>query len=141
MDTTHTYTTPGTYTITLALNGASRWTFNGVGPLVPKAGTTASNVYVSYMPDFSLFGDSATNVGNYFFHSFNGNGALTALSTGSFDTSNITTVGNYFFYQFNLEGNLTSLPERSFDISNIGTVGSAFFQAFNQQGNLTSLAS
>jgi hypothetical protein len=44
------------------------------------------------MPDFSLFGDNPINVGNFFFQSFNANGALTNIPEGSFDTSNIITV-------------------------------------------------
>ncbi|MDR0281916.1 MAG: hypothetical protein LBI53_00935 [Candidatus Peribacteria bacterium] len=62
------------------------------------------------MPDFSLFGNSATNVGNYFFQAFNAQGAITDLPEGSFNTENITTVTNHFFAQFNANGLLTSLP-------------------------------
>jgi len=78
---TKTYTGAGTYTITLALTGsATRWTFHGGMTLVPKIWTTASNVYVSYMPALSdYFGNNATNVGNNFFFGFNANGSLTSL--------------------------------------------------------------
>ncbi|MDR0282905.1 MAG: hypothetical protein LBI53_06585 [Candidatus Peribacteria bacterium] len=61
-------------------------------PLVPQPQTTANNVYVSTMPDFSLFGDSSTNVGDYFFQAFNAQGAITSLPIGSFNTNKITTV-------------------------------------------------
>ena len=103
-DTTHTYTTTGEYQITLSLTGtATRWTFGSIyKPLVPTAGTTANNIYLSTMPSLAdYFGASATNPGNYFFYYFNTNGVLTSLPVGSFDTSNITTVGNYFFANFN----------------------------------------
>ena len=117
-DTTHTYASTGTYVITLSLTGgATRWKFqNGNDPLVPSeyiqpGSTTASDVYVSHMPDLAAyFGDSATNVGNNFFRSFNSYGALTSLPSGSFDTSNITTVGDDFFSNFNAYGSLTVLP-------------------------------
>jgi surface protein len=110
---THDYSSTGTYTITLSLTGgSSRWIFTGTSiPLVPQSGTTADNIYISSMPALSdYFGMSATNVGDYFFRRFNGNGALTSLPVGSFDTSEITAVGSSFFTDFNKDGYLTSLP-------------------------------
>ncbi len=103
-DTTHTYTSPGTYEITLSLgSGVSRWTFTSIyRPLVPKAGTTANNIYISKMPKLSdWFGNSATSAGDFFFLGFNRGGALTSLPAGSFDTSNITSAEEYFFSSFN----------------------------------------
>jgi hypothetical protein len=91
------------------------------------------------MPDFSLFGASATDVGDNFFSYFNGYGALTSLPEGSFDTSDITTVGNSFFANFNYQGALTSLPEGSFDTSNITSAGDRFFYFFNSNGHLIDL--
>ncbi|MDR0859435.1 MAG: PKD domain-containing protein [Candidatus Peribacteria bacterium] len=124
---THIYTAPDTYPITLT-KITPRWTFTGENiPLIPTTGTTSSNVYVSSMPPMSLFGDSETSVGDYFFQAFNRDGSLTSLPVGSFDTSNITTVGGYFFHGFNRNGSLTSLPVGSFDTSNITTVGDSFF--------------
>ena len=73
-DTTHSYTTTGEYQITLSLTGtATRWTFGSIyKPLVPKAGTTANNIYLSSMPSLAdYFGTSATSPGDNFFRSFN----------------------------------------------------------------------
>ena len=101
-DTTHEYSTPWTYPITLSTT-ANRWTFQNVSkPLVPTNGTTMTWVKITYMPSLADgFGANATNPGNYFFDSFNRGWALTNLPENSFDTSKITTVGNYFFSDFN----------------------------------------
>lgn len=143
-DTTHTYTSPGTYEITLSLgSGVSRWTFVYTAkPLVPKSWTTANNVYISKMPKLSdWFGNSATSAESYFFDRFNAVWALTSLPAGSFDTSNITSVGNYFFAYFNYDWVLTSLPAGSFDTSNITSEAYRFFYVFNQLWKIPKTAS
>ena len=140
-DTTHTYSNPWTYNITLSLSWADRWTFQRVyKPLVPKNGTTAIWVKIIYMPTLADgFGANATNPGDYFFYDFNYNWVLTSLPDWSFDTSNIETVGNYFFYGFNEYWQLTSLPAGSFDTSNITIVWEDFFGYFNYNWALESL--
>ena len=141
-DKTHTYTWDWTYTITLSLTGsATRWIFQNVTkPLVPKNGTTATNVKITYMPSLAdWFGDNATNPGYYFFERFNENWAIESLPDGSFDTSNIETVWEAAFTYFNKGWKLESLPEWSFDISKITTVWVAFFAYFNFDWKLTSL--
>jgi len=71
----------GTYTITLSLAGsADKWAFQfGTDPLVPIAGTTADEVFVSYMPTLLYFATSSTHAGDSFFQSFNYEGAITRL--------------------------------------------------------------
>jgi hypothetical protein len=140
--TTHTYTTIGTYKIILSLPHWERWRFWTATniPLVQKASTTASNVYISKMPSLAgYFGDSATTPWNNFFLAFNYNWALTSLPEGSFDTSYLTTIGNDIFRNFNYQWMLTSLPEGSFNTSNITTIGTAFFSGFNSNGNIITI--
>ena len=143
-DTIHTYENKWTYNIILSLTWwASRWKFYfSKKPLVPSNWTTMTWVGIIYMPSLAdWFGDSATNVGNYFFSQFNSYWAIASLPEWSFDTSNITKVGTYFFALFNsYHTPLTTLPEWSFNISNIsGTVGNNFFYFFNWGWSTTSL--
>lgn len=110
-DTTHTYSAAGTYKIKLTLAWwATRWTFvSAAKPLVPTAGTTASNIYISSMPSLAdYFGANATNPGDNFFYCFNYIGALTSLPAGSFILSQLPVASrnNYFSY-FNSDGKLT----------------------------------
>jgi hypothetical protein len=60
---------------------ANRWTFRSADkPLVPKDGTTATNVKIIYMPSLAdAFGSNDTAPGNYFFYCFNHGGAVESL--------------------------------------------------------------
>jgi hypothetical protein len=143
----HTYTTAGTHTITLTTTNTSSpyWTFSSSNtPLVPKSGTTASNIQITEMPPLSDFIGASNQNGNYtagdnFFRSFNYMGALASVPVGSFDTSGITVTGSYFFTNFNSGGALASLPVGSFDTSGITTASDHFFTYFNCNGSLSSL--
>ena len=148
-DTTHEYTTAWTYTVILSTT-ANRWTFQDVGkPLVPKAGTTVTDVKVVLIPSLAdWFGANATNPWDYFFANFNWYDssrdspipwAITSLPEWSFDTSDINVAGNRFFSDFNARWALENLPEWSFDISNITSVWSSFFYSFNNNWKLTRL--
>ena len=143
-DTTHTYSTAWTYTITLSLSWADRWTFKNQTsdqPLVLSNWTTMTWVKIVFMPSLADgFGNSATNPWNYFFMSFNKNWAITSLPEWSFDTSNITTAGDYFFMAFNEVWLLRDLPAWSFRLSTwLTTVGDYFFGYFNNSWKLVSL--
>ena len=141
-DTTHTYATAWTYTITLSLTWwAERRRFVYVTkPLVPVAWTTMTWVKITSMPSLAeWFGANATNPENYYFLRFNADWAITSLPEWSFDTSSITSANNNFFNSFNWNWQLTSLPTWSFNISNITTVGTNFFENFNKEWSLTVL--
>ena len=139
-DTTHTYASAWTYTITLSTT-ADRWTFSeNSKTLVPMSGTTMTWVKITYMPSLlEWFQSDATSVGSWFFYRFNSEWAITSLPEWSFDTSHITTVWAHFFSSFNNSWKLATLPEWSFDISNITSVGMSFFMGFNMDWSLTSL--
>lgn len=135
----HTYNQPWIYKILLSLSWwYKRRTFwNARGPLIPKNRTTASDVYISKMPKLQdWFWPSWTDVWRYFFDSFNNSWAISALPSGSFDTSYIERTGKDFFEYFNSYGNLSALPSGSFNFENISYTGYSFFNEFNRNGAL-----
>ncbi|MDR1710623.1 MAG: YDG domain-containing protein [Propionibacteriaceae bacterium] len=146
---THTFTQPGSYTVRLVSRlHTAPYLPSPTGcatPLVPKAGTTASQVRVTRFPPLTDF----VSTSNAFLYQsasgnmmcgFNNGGAILDFSAGTLDTHWIVTAGGNFFQNFNKDGSLTSLPAGSLDTSRIeGTVGANFFSSFNENGSLTQL--
>ena len=133
---THTYTTPGTYTIIFSFTlGDSRRTFHqSVDPLVSIIGTTANDIYLSKLPELKkYFGANILDVWPNFFAWFNRDGALTSLPDWSFDMSYIVTADDDFFASFNHNGALTHIPTSLvFPSGNIvGHWVNDFMNAFN----------
>jgi hypothetical protein len=84
--------------------------------------------------------NTATTAGHFFFTETFADTAITYLSTGSFDTSNITTVNDYFFDMTFMNTQLMNLPQGSFITSNIsGTVGNFVFSHTFRNTRLTQL--
>lgn len=142
-ESTHTYTTAGTYTVKM-LGTVNGWAFNNAGDRLLIRDISRWGIF-NWSKKSAFYGCAGLTVSaldrplittDQFYAEFAGCTALTEVpSLGNWDVSSLTKI-QYMFYQ---SPNVTSIDVSDWDVSNVTIFSNMFNTLLTEIGNLISI--
>ena len=142
-ESTHTYTTAGTYTVKM-LGTVNGWAFNNAGDRLLIRDISRWGIF-DWSKKSAFYGCAGLTVSaldrplittDEFYAEFAGCTALTEVpSLGNWDVSSLTKI-QYMFYQ---SPNITSIDVSGWDVSNVSIFSNMFNTLVTEIGNLISI--
>ena len=142
-ESTHTYTTAGTYTVKM-LGTVNGWAFNNAGDRLLIRDISRWGIF-NWSEKSAFYGCAGLTVSaldrplittDQFYAEFAGCTALTEVpSLGNWDVSSLTKI-QYMFYQ---SPNVTSIDVSDWDVSNVTIFSNMFNTLLTEVGNLISI--